>query len=41
MTVLTEAERAELIATAHELADAARVETLRHFRAAGLSADNK
>ena len=41
MTVLTDAERAELIGTAHELADAARVETLRHFRAAGLSADNK
>lgn len=32
---------AELIATAHELADAARVETLRHFRTAGLEADNK
>ncbi|MBF9032480.1 histidinol-phosphatase [Rhodobacterales bacterium HKCCE3408] len=33
--------RAELIATAHALADAARVETLRHFRATGLATDNK
>ncbi|MGA0539924.1 inositol monophosphatase family protein [Neotabrizicola sp. VNH66] len=32
---------AELIATAHELADAARVATLAHFRSAGLAADNK
>lgn len=31
----------ELIATAHALADAARAETLRHFRQAGLQADNK
>jgi len=31
----------ELIATAAEMADAARVATLRHFRAAGLSADTK
>lgn len=32
---------AELIATAHELADAARATTLMHFREAGLSADDK
>ncbi|MFE3839455.1 inositol monophosphatase family protein [Pseudogemmobacter sonorensis] len=32
---------ADLISTAHELADAARVATLSHFRRAGLSADNK
>ena len=31
----------ELIATAHELADAARKATLAHFRSSGLSADNK
>ena len=31
----------ELIATAHALADAARAETLRHFRLPGLSIDNK
>lgn len=41
MTALSDAERAEIVATAHELADAARVETLRHFRAHGLSADTK
>lgn len=41
MIVLTDADRAELVATAHELADAARVETLRHFRSEGLSADTK
>jgi histidinol phosphatase-like enzyme (inositol monophosphatase family) len=35
------AEAADLVATAHALADAARVATLRHFRQAGLSADNK
>jgi histidinol phosphatase-like enzyme (inositol monophosphatase family) len=34
-------EAADLVATAHALADAARVATLRHFRQAGLSADNK
>ena len=37
----TDAERHALIATAHALADAAREETLEHFRSAGLSADNK
>lgn len=31
----------DLIATAHALADAARIATLRHFRAAGLAADSK
>jgi histidinol phosphatase-like enzyme (inositol monophosphatase family) len=31
----------DLWRTANDLADVARVETLRHFRAAGLSADNK
>jgi histidinol phosphatase-like enzyme (inositol monophosphatase family) len=41
MTALSDAARAEIVATAHELADAARVETLRHFRAHGLSADTK
>ncbi len=35
------ADAAELVAVAHALADAARVQTLRHFRAAGLAADNK
>jgi histidinol phosphatase-like enzyme (inositol monophosphatase family) len=38
---LTAAEQDEVIATAHALADAARVETLRHFRSAGLSAETK
>lgn len=33
--------KAELIAVAHELADAARLATLAHFRSAGLTADNK
>ena len=33
--------QAELIETAHALADAARVETLKHFRVVGLPADNK
>ncbi|MCR8726757.1 inositol monophosphatase family protein [Frigidibacter sp. ROC022] len=33
--------QAELIATAHALADVARVETLKYFRAPGLDADNK
>lgn len=41
MTHLTEADRADLIATAHELADAARIATLRHFRQAGLTAETK
>ncbi|MEZ5796702.1 MAG: inositol monophosphatase family protein [Paracoccaceae bacterium] len=34
-------EAAELVATAHALADAAREATLGHFRQAGLTADNK
>ncbi len=38
---LPEVERRALIATAHALADAAREETLAHFRSDGLSADNK
>ncbi|QDL90721.1 histidinol-phosphatase [Paroceanicella profunda] len=37
----TPALQAELMATAHALADAARVATLRHFRTAGLAADTK
>jgi histidinol phosphatase-like enzyme (inositol monophosphatase family) len=32
---------AEIVAVAHELADAARIETLRHFRSAGLLAETK
>ncbi len=35
------AEQAEIIAVAHELADAARVATLQHFRQPGLMADTK
>ena len=38
---VSETECRLLIATAHELADVARVETLRHFRSAGLTADSK
>jgi len=38
---LAETERRALIATAHALADAAREETLAHFRSDGLAADNK
>ncbi|MCL7464969.1 histidinol-phosphatase [Phaeovulum sp. NW3] len=38
---LTLAEQAELRAVAYALADAARVETLRHFRSDGLTADTK
>ncbi|HHS93810.1 MAG TPA: inositol monophosphatase family protein [Rhodobacterales bacterium] len=41
MTTLDDTTKTELIDTAHALADAARVATLRHFRAANLSADNK
>jgi histidinol phosphatase-like enzyme (inositol monophosphatase family) len=41
MAAMTRAEADEIISTAAELADAARVATLRHFRAAGLSADSK
>lgn len=38
---ISEPERATLVATAHALADAARIETLAHFRSAGLAADTK
>jgi len=41
MTRISETEQDDLIATAHALADAARVETLAHFRSAGLAADTK
>jgi myo-inositol-1(or 4)-monophosphatase len=41
MTQIDDTTRAALAETAHALADAARVATLRHFRTAGLSADNK
>ncbi len=38
---LTDAEREDLIATAAEMADAARLATLLHFRSDGLTADTK
>ena len=38
---LSDAETRALIETAHALADAAREETLAHFRSDGLAADNK
>lgn len=38
---LSDALRDDLVATAHALADAARVATLEHFRADGLGADTK
>ncbi len=41
MAGLTEGERAALIDVAHALADAARIETLAHFRTDGLLAENK
>jgi histidinol phosphatase-like enzyme (inositol monophosphatase family) len=41
MVEITKALREELMQTAAALADAARVETLAHFRAAGLEAENK
>jgi histidinol phosphatase-like enzyme (inositol monophosphatase family) len=41
MRNFSEAERADILATAAELADVARVATLSHFRTAGLAADNK
>ena len=41
MRNITTAEAQDIIATAAELADVARVATLRHFRSAGLSADSK
>jgi histidinol phosphatase-like enzyme (inositol monophosphatase family) len=41
MTDLTDAEKAELKATAAELAEAARAATLTYFRTSGLTADNK
>lgn len=37
----SEAEQADLLATAHELAEAARSATLAHFRTSGLRADSK
>ena len=41
MIGLTAADQAELVAVAAELADAARVATLQHFRSEGLTADTK
>ncbi|WP_444668224.1 inositol monophosphatase family protein [Cereibacter changlensis] len=41
MTSIDRAEQAELIATAAELADAAREATLMHFRSVGLAAETK
>jgi histidinol phosphatase-like enzyme (inositol monophosphatase family) len=41
MTRVSDTERLALIATAHALADAARLATLEHFRSDGLSAENK
>jgi histidinol phosphatase-like enzyme (inositol monophosphatase family) len=41
VNVLTEAEKTELVAVAHALADAARRETLKWFRRADLAIDNK
>lgn len=41
MAPLTDADKADLIATAHALADAARAATLLHFRQPGLTADTK
>lgn len=41
MAELTDAMRANLVATAHLLADAARTATLQHFRSADLSAETK
>lgn len=41
MTNIAETDRAALVALAEELADAARVATLAHFRADGLTAESK
>ncbi|MFZ1725889.1 MAG: inositol monophosphatase family protein [Albidovulum sp.] len=41
MVRISENERLALVETAHALADAARLATLEHFRADGLSAENK
>ena len=41
MTTFTKNQIADIVATAVELADAARSATLLHFRSAGLTADNK
>ena len=41
VVILTDAEKADLMTTAAELADAARVATLLHFRSDDLTADNK
>ncbi|MDZ7906120.1 MAG: histidinol-phosphatase [Cypionkella sp.] len=39
--MLDVAEQDQIVATAHALADAARIATLQHFRSEGLSAENK
>ena len=41
MSKLAQDEIAQIVETAHALADAARVATLQHFRKSGLSAENK
>ena len=41
MVNLTDTDKADLVSTAAELADAARIATLLHFRSDGLTADNK
>ena len=41
MSKLAQDEIAQIVETAHALADAARVATLLHFRKSGLSAENK
>ena len=41
MTTFTDSEIAEIVATAAELADAARAATLLHFRSAALTSDSK
>lgn len=41
METLSDETKAELVSVASEAADAARVETLRHFRADGLTAESK
>jgi len=39
--LITDSTKAEIIATAHAMADAARIETLRHFRGGALGVENK
>lgn len=41
MTGLSQATQDDIVRVAHLIADAARVETLKHFRTSGLSADDK